>query len=111
MNKQILVFAASLLNASAMAEGTLVNAFVAQCEHVLECGLKKMQSDPNANQQMIDMIQAQMAGKCEAQADRISQAEQSPYADKMTACYEAMVELSCEELEVGTKPPSCENIN
>ena len=40
---------------------------------------------------MIDMIQAKMAGKCEAQADQIAQAEQSPYADKMTACYEAVV--------------------
>ena len=100
-----------MASAPAIAQDTLTEAFVVQCEHVMQCGLEKMKSEPNANQDMIQMIETQMAGKCQAQAEKIAQAEQSPYADKMKACFQALTEMSCQDLEAGVKPSACENVN
>jgi hypothetical protein len=100
-----------MLNSPAIAEGTLAESFVAQCEKVLQCGIDKMKSEPNANQDMIQMIETQMAGRCQAQAEKMAQAEQSPYADKMRACFDAMAELGCEDIEAGIKPSACDDVN
>lgn len=111
MKRLIPILCALLLSAPVMAEGTLAESFVAQCERVLQCGIDKMKSEPNANQDMIQMIETQMAGRCQAQAEKMAQAEQSPYADKMRACFDAMAELGCEDLEAGIKPSACDDVN
>ena len=100
-----------MVSSSAMAEGALVESFVARCEKVLQCGIDKMKSEPNANQDMIKMIETQMAGRCQAQAEQIAKAEQSPYADKMRSCFDAMAELGCEDIEAGIKPSACDDVN
>jgi len=104
----LLLSLALLTGKAASADtGPLAAAFLAQCHHTQECALAELASNPDTDPALLQMIQAGMEGKCEAQVAKVSQYEGMPQAQAMTLCYRAASELPCEILRDDPVIPEC----
>ena len=107
----------TLQNAVTLADdGSLADAFLAQCAHTQACGIEEMRSK-GMDAAMLQMIEARMEGQCEAQLTQItqieSQANAGPNAEKvgvMTRCFLAMADMPCDELMSDPEIPECQDV-
>lgn len=90
-------------------DDTLAAAFLAQCKHMQSCIREKLAARDDADPAMVQMIESRMAGQCEMQVARIEPMEGMPEADRMKACYRAVVALTCAEIEAEPEIPECES--
>ena len=106
-----LILSLALLTGKSLAApadtGPLAEAFLAQCHHAQACALAELTANPDTDPALLQMIQAGMEGKCEAQVAKISQYEGMPQAQAMTLCYRAVADLPCETLRDDPVIPEC----
>ena len=98
------------------SEGSLGDAFLAQCKHTQSCAMEKMRGS-DMDPAMLDMIESRMQGQCEAQVSTMesieAQAALGPHAEKIDAmkgCYLAVIQLSCDVLNAEPDVPECEDV-
>ena len=109
MRRLIPVLCGFILMGPALASDRLTEAFIGQCEHLMNCLIEDSAADLGGSDHL-NFLKAQMTLQCQAQAGQMGRSAPGS-VDKVIACLEAMAERSCDDITAGKTPAACQEVN
>ena len=109
MRRLIPILCGFILTGPSLAEDRLTEAFLGQCEHLMNCALESA-AKAGGDLDHLNMIKTHLTRQCQTQVDRLERPAPESVRE-IVACLDAMAELSCDDIEAKKTPAACRDLS